>query len=142
MKLQHISALLLPALLLTAFGGLFAQGLCSNEFMAANSITIADPDFHDFADWVELYNAGESALNLNGYSITDLLSQPGKYRFTTDITVPPHSFVIIWADDRNAGSHTNFKLSASGESIGLFDPAGNVVDTITFGPQADDIGYG
>ena len=119
-----------------------AQNLFINEFMAANSTAIADPDYREYGDWIELYNAGTGAVNLKGYSITDLLSQPQKYIFTTDLFIQPKSYLIIWADDKNTKNHTNFKLSASGESIGLFDAAGNVVDTLTFSTQQSDISQG
>lgn len=38
--------------------------------------------------------------------------------------------------------HTNFKLSSGGEFIGLYDTQGNVVDTITFSEQIQDISFG
>lgn len=121
---------------------LSSQTLFINEFMASNTVTITDPEYHEYGDWIELYNAGIVPVNLKGYSITDLLSQPKKYIFTTDIIIQPNAFVLVWADDHTAGAHTNFKLSASGESIGLFDPSGNVVDTITFGSQQNDVSFG
>jgi hypothetical protein len=142
MKHIAVPAILLVSLFICASSVVYAQGLFINEFMAANSHTIADPDYHEYADWFEVYNAADSSINLIGYSVTDLLSQAGKFRFTTDIIVSPHSFVLIWADDRNTGRHANFKLSASGESIGLFDPAGKVVDTVSFAAQEDDISSG
>ncbi|MCX6138443.1 MAG: CotH kinase family protein [Ignavibacteriales bacterium] len=119
-----------------------AQTVFINEFMASNSITITDPDYKDYADWIELFNAGDSSLNLKGYSITDLLSQPKKYVFTADVVIPAKGYKLIWADDRATANHANFKLSASGESIGLFSPSGQVVDSITFGAQQNDISYG
>ncbi len=119
-----------------------AQKIIINEFMAANTKTIADPDYAGFADWVELYNSGNIPVNLKGYSITDLLSLPAKYIFTTDIIIPAQSYIIIWPDDKATGVHTNFKLSASGESIGLFDPSGTGVDTVIFGAQQDDVSFG
>jgi hypothetical protein len=110
--------------------------------MASNATTITDPDYGAYADWIELYNGSGSAVNLNGYSVTDDLLQPAKYTFTTDIIIPPYSYAIIWADDAGTGNHANFKLSASGEHIGLFDPAGNVIDTLAFGDQASDVSTG
>ena len=38
--------------------------------------------------------------------------------------------------------HTNFKLSRSGEYLGLYDSTGLVVDSLTFGIQKTDISYG
>jgi hypothetical protein len=143
MKYTGMSSLVVVAVLGAGIAPVaIAQTLFINEVMAANSSTVTDPDYNDYADWFELYNAGNTEVNLNGYSVTDLLSQPQKYRFTAKIIVPAHSFVIIWADDRNVNNHANFKLSASGESVGLFDPAGNVVDSMSFTAQQDNVSYG
>ncbi len=38
--------------------------------------------------------------------------------------------------------HSNFKLGAEGESVGLFSPSGSRIDAVTFGPQSVDISYG
>ncbi|MBI5475011.1 MAG: CotH kinase family protein [Ignavibacteriae bacterium] len=141
--MNRLAAVLTCACLLSANGeAAHAQTLFINEFMAANSSTIIDPEYHEYADWIELYNGGTTSVNLNGFSITDNLSQPQKYRFTSDVFVPPHGYVIIWADDRGVNNHTNFKLSASGESIGLFSASGSVIDSLSFGPQLTDISYG
>ena len=37
-----------------------------NEFMASNSLAFEDPDFEATGDWVELFNAADSAVNLSG----------------------------------------------------------------------------
>ena len=56
-----------------------AQTLFINEFMASNSVTVTDPDYQEYGDWVELYNPGDAPVNLRGYSITDLFAVPRKY---------------------------------------------------------------
>lgn len=38
--------------------------------------------------------------------------------------------------------HTNFKLSSGGEYLGLYDPAGKVIDSLTFDAQQTDISFG
>jgi hypothetical protein len=119
-----------------------AQTLFINEFMASNSVTITDPDFKEYGDWIELYNPGDASVNLRGYSITDLFALPRKYVVAADLIVPAHGCYIIWTDDHNNRNHANFKLSASGEMIGLFDPAGNIVDSVTFGAQVNDVSSG
>jgi len=118
------------------------QSLSINEFMASNAAVIADPDYHAYSDWIELYNAGNTQINLKDYSITDDLSQPQKYIFQSDLIVQPKNYLLIWADSKNIGTHTNFKLSASGQQIGLFNPSGEVIDTITFEAQQTDISFG
>ncbi len=116
-----------------------------NEFMASNDTTISDPDFNDFADWIELYNDGDSTIDISGYYLTDDLGEPTKWQIPEGVTVPAHGFLLIWADDNDTlgqAPHTNFKLSAGGEQVGLFAPDTTVVDSITYGEQQDDVSYG
>jgi len=120
----------------------YAQNLFINEFMASNSSTITDPDFNNYADWIEIYNSGSSAINLKDYYITDILTQPNKFKIQSDLIVEANGYVLIWADDANINNHTNFKLSADGESIGLFDQSLQLVDTISFSAQQTDISTG
>ena len=120
----------------------FAQNIFINEFMASNSTTITDPDFNAYADWIEIYNSGSTAVNLKNYYITDDLSYPQKFKIQSDLIIDANGYVLIWADEVNTGNHANFKLTASGESIGLFNSALEVVDTLTFGTQQTDVSAG
>ncbi len=126
----------------TYFDFTSAQNLYINEFMSANNSTIADPDFNSYADWIEIYNAGPAEVNLKDYYITDDLNEPKKFRFTTDLIIQPEEYILIWADDSSTGNHTNFKLSTSGEAIGLFNPVVELIDSYTFSEQQDDISEG
>src|SRR5262252_6897401 len=51
-----------------------------SEFMAANTRTLADRD-RDYSDWIELYNAGAAAANLDGWFLTDDRARLNKWRF-------------------------------------------------------------
>lgn len=119
-----------------------AQTIYINEFMASNQAAIKDPDYNTYADWIELYNPGAQAVNLNNYSITDDIKLPQKFILSGNIIIQPKQYLIIWADDQAKGVHTNFKLSATGEVIALFSPGGAVVDSITFGVQQTDVSCG
>lgn len=132
----------LLALVLFAFYELNAQNLFINEFMVSNSKTMLDKDYNSYSDWIEIYNKGTTSVNLKNYFITDDLSQPKKYQFKNDLMINANGFIIIWADDANSNNHANFKLNASGESIGLFDPNGNLIDSVSFGMQQTDVSYG
>ncbi|MHC1736987.1 MAG: CotH kinase family protein [Ignavibacteriaceae bacterium] len=142
MNIRYFIGFLILLFEMLSLGDIFSQTLKINEFMAANSSTIKDPDYNEYADWIELFNYGNAEVNLRNFYITDNLNNPQKYKFTSDVIVPAGGYVIIWTDDRNTGVHTNFKLSASGESIGLYNPTGAAIDIITFGEQADDISFG
>ena len=141
LNIKQLSILLLLLFLVVQNPNL-AQNVFINEFMASNSTTITDPDFNSYADWIEIYNSGSTSVNLKNYYITDDLSQPQKFKIQIDVIIDANGYVLIWADEANTGNHTNFKLSASGESIGLFNSALEVVDTLTFGIQQTDVSAG
>lgn len=113
-----------------------------NEFSAANATILADPDYNDYADWIELYNPGTADLNLNGYYITDDLDTPAKWRIDTDTLIPAGGYLLIWADDRNTGLHCSYKLAAEGEEIGLFSPSLEVLDSLSYSQQKSDVSMG
>ncbi len=122
-----------------------AQGVVINEVLASNAATLADPDTRAFGDWVELYNASAATVDLGGSFLTDDLSKPAKWRFPDGTRVAPGAFLVVWADDGAAGGtalHASFKLSGSGEAVGLFSATGAVIDTVSFGAQTTDVSYG
>jgi len=42
-----------------------------NEFQASNEITIQNPDFGNYSDWLELYNSSNVDIDLSGYFLTE-----------------------------------------------------------------------
>lgn len=114
-----------------------------NEFMASNDTTVADQD-GEYDDWIELYNNGTSSVDLSGYFLSDDATDLMLWTFPSGTSIAADDYLIIWADDDSAqvGLHAAFKLSASGETIYLSDPAGDIVDQITYGEQVTDSTYG
>ncbi len=124
--------------------------LVINEFMASNSSTsgIKDPQ-NEYDDWIEIYNFGDTPIDLAGMYLTDDLDTPAKWPvpsgYSAQTTVPAGGFVVIWADEdtQDGPLHADFKLSAGGEDIGLFSSDGSTpIDTLTFGDQSTNISYG
>ncbi len=124
-----------------------AQQLYINEIMASNARTVADAS-GSYEDWIEIYNPNPTPVNIGGYYITDNLSNPTKHQIPTGSSttiVPANGFLILWASDvvSRGPLHIGFKLSADGESVGLYRANGTtVVDQFTFGPQRTDISWG
>lgn len=141
--------LLLLILLLLALGNfLGAQTLYVNEFLASNDSCIAD-EYGEYDDWIEIYNPGNTPVDIGGMYITDDLTDPTKWQIPTTApdttTVPPGGFLLLWADKQPGQGvlHVNIKLSSGGEQIGLFAPDGSTpIDTLTFGAQTTDISSG
>ncbi len=142
-KLMKQLSLVVTLLLLSAAPTLLAQNIFINEWMAKNSATI-DDEAGEYDDWIELYNAGSTAVDLNGFYLTDDISNSTKFQITTTAIIPPMGHLLFWADnDLDQGDlHLNFKLSASGETIALFSPSEELVDSVTFGAQNDDLSNG
>jgi hypothetical protein len=121
--------------------------LVINEFMASNSSGIKDPQ-GQYDDWIEIFNFGDTSINLAGMYLTDNLDNPTKwqipYGYPSQTTVSAHGFILFWADNDTGDGplHAGFKLDADGEEIGLFIDADTIVDGIVFGEQATNISYG
>jgi len=116
-----------------------------NEWMASNTGTIQDPDDLDFDDWFELYNAGSTAVDLSGYTLSDDFGNVDQYRIPVGTSIPARGFLLVWADNENADNrqlHASFRLSADGDRIGLFAPDGSTVDSVEFGAQLPDVSEG
>jgi len=122
--------LLLTLLLFFFITNANSQTVVINEFMAKNSNTIQDED-GDYSDWIELYNTGNSTINLLNYSLSDDVNNPTKWVFP-EVHILPNSFILIYASDKNrldtTELHTNFKISASGEELLLTNNSGVVID--------------
>jgi len=117
-----------------------------NEFMASNQTGIQDPcEPGEYPDWIELYNSSTSAVSLANMYLTDDPTEPTKWRFVSGVTIPAQGYLLIYADDdgTQGALHTSFKLSASGEYIGLYNTTGTtIIDSITFPAQTTDVSYG
>jgi hypothetical protein len=107
--------------------------------MAANSTTLTD-ETGLYSDWIELYNDSDELVDLTGWMLTDDLDEPNKFALN-GITIEPRGWLLLWASATPdvGNNHLNFKLSADGDEIGLFDPYGTQKTALTFGAQVDDV---
>jgi hypothetical protein len=121
------------------------ESIVINEFMASNSSTLIKDPQGQYDDWIELYNKGPTAVNISGMYLTDDLSEPNKWQIPAGTSIPAYGYLLIWADNdvTDTGLHANFKLSADGEEIGLFDTDGfTLLDSVVFSEQSTDASYG
>lgn len=119
------------------------EGVLINEFMARNNTTVTDPA-GDYDDWLELYNYTETTIDLSGFYLSDDHGDPNKFQLPVGTEIPAGGFLLIWTDgEPGEGSlHCNFRLSAFGEEIGLYDPDAIPEDEISFDAQMADISMG
>ncbi len=119
-----------------------------SEFMASNTRTLAD-ETGAYSDWIEIYNPSASAVNLDGWFLSDSARNLTKWRFPAT-NLASGRFLVVFASGHNrrtAGAplHTSFELSASGEFLGLVKPDGVTIATEfnpAFPQQVLDVSYG
>jgi len=129
-------------LLLLLFVSLEAYSqIVINEVVSSNSSSFKD-DQGLYPDCIELYNAGDETVDLQAWSLSDKRENSVKYKIAESVVVEPGGYVVFFADNGSAARHTNFKLSASGQFIGISDPNGVWVDSIVVPALETDMAYG
>jgi PKD repeat protein len=100
-----------------------------------NPAAVADGD----GEWFELYNAGGSVINLNGWTIRD--QGTDSFTISTDVMVPAGSFAIL---GRNGTSATNGGVNVDyvyGTAMWLSNTDDELVVVRPDGTIADEIAY-
>ena len=111
------------------------------ELIASNDEGLEDAEGRT-PDWIELHNAGTSAVNLSGLFLTDDPDVPGKWPLP-EVSLGAGGYLVIFSSGRNLTDpafdlHTNFKLSSRGEFLALNAANGRVVDLVE---TPDGVGY-
>lgn len=118
-----------------------------NEFLANNTSCCPDTSggTNEYDDWIEIYNAGTTPVDIGGMYISQNKSKPLGHKILDSnpelTTIPAGGFLILWADGspQQGILHLDFKLDQDGEYLGFFDEHGRTIDSHTFAEQAPDI---
>ena len=122
-----------------------------NEFLTSNSTDLVnDADKHE--DWIEIYNGGNSAVDLAGLYLSDDSTNLAKYKipfgFADKTTVGAKGYILFWADKeyQDGPLHLPFKLDRSEGVIILSQKNSSgtvsVIDKIRYSQQNTDVSYG
>lgn len=138
---------ILAVLLLLAAGSAAAQkeegNLMFNEVMQSNiDYLLVEKDFPD--SWVELYNPTAQDINLGRYWIGEHADQRGAYQFPAGVgMVPAGGHLVVYCDKEARGLHASFRVDSGKASLYLFNPSGEVVDSLILAKMpAPNIAYG
>jgi len=90
-----------------------------NEAMSNNFNWILN-DLGQYSDWIELYNPKDTLWNTDAYYLSDNIDYLNKWPLP-NMNIQPNGFQVYWATglEEINRNHSNFSLSASGESLFL-----------------------
>ena len=111
-----------------------------NEFLASNGVGLADENA-DNEDWIEIYNAGATTVNLSGWALTNDADRFGQWVFP-NWTLDAGRYLVVFASakdrkpaqvyagETNGGVqatssprlHANFRLNENGGYLALVGP--------------------
>ncbi|SMP57305.1 CotH kinase family protein [Anoxynatronum buryatiense] len=141
-----LAALLLVSLVLLAERDGVQGHLFINEVMASNGSVLRDED-GDYSDWIELYYTGRQPLDLTGFYLSDDPLHLMKWEFPQG-EIQPGGYLLLWASGKDQVSplgqlHTNFRISAAGESLTLTAPDGvQIIDQAPAAAMPRDVSWG
>ena len=127
--------------LLCFFAMISANGqVVINEYTGANYDTHTD-NYGEYEDWVELYNPTSSAIDINGWYLSDRANNPTKWLIPSSFIVPANGTVVVYCSGRNelvgGNAHSNFKITQTkgNEVLMLSNTGGVLEDSITVIPN-------
>ena len=118
-----------------------------SEVMTSNDSVKTYPEA-GYTDWVEIYNRGDTAVDLGGWGLSDNPKKLLKWQFPVGTTIRPGEYKVILCDKDTAKNtaaepHTSFSIGRKkGEVIILADPEGTEQDRLTLPETKTDISYG
>ncbi len=100
-------------------------------------------------DWVELYNDGDSTVDLSGWGFTDSKKDLYKFTFPDGSKLKAGEYLTIWCtgeENKTPGKgkefYADFKISASGEKLRLTDADENEIQKLELPQQYGCVSYG
>ncbi len=122
---------------------IYCNGLIINEVMSKNETVFTDFE-GDTPDWIEFYNESDEIINILNFGITDRTGEI-KYKLP-DLSLEPGQYLIVFASGKDSvivnEIHTNFKLSADGEELSLYDDIGSLIDFVDIPKLGPDESFG
>lgn len=125
-----------------ADGGGEAPPIRINEICPSNA-SVAFDNAGGAADWIELYNGGQTPVNLEGWFVSDHEADLFRYALPAGLEVAPFGVLLLWADDdmEQGIAHLPFKLHAATEGVFVSTPGAKLLDQVTYTNAVTDQSY-
>ena len=139
---------------IAVFAGHWYEGpLLISEFMASNTAYFETQvnGYEASPDWIEIYCACPSPINLQGWYLTDDPNNLVKWPFPP-VTLNPGNYTVVFASGQDVNDfvddfgylHTNFNLDADGGYLAIVAPDGQTISHqyIQYPGQKTNYSYG
>ena len=115
-----------------------------NELLAKNDSIPVPAAGGASSDFIEIYNGGDSSLDLSGWSLS-LVESAGStetYPFPDGETVRSGDRItIVFSNNIRDNFHTGFTLPRESATVSLVSDSGEAIDSITYPDQEADVSY-
>ena len=137
---RRIEIMTIPGWRIYLVGALVLFGLRAEGRVVINEIFYHAPDDIKQLEYIELYNTGDDAVDLSGWSFTKGI----KFKFDAVTEIPAIGFLVLFRNKKRFGEFYNApvaaefksKLSNKGERLELSDARGRIVDTVKYQDSA------
>lgn len=110
----------------------------------------------DLGSWIEIYNRSDSPVDLTGFSLTDNERKPRKWVFPDGTSIAGKGYLVLQMEgslpregqsekDVTADQRKyllNFDLTATGETLLLYDAEGTMIDRVIVPESRSCVSYG
>ena len=105
----------------------------------------------DAADWIELHNTTNTAIDIGGWFLSDSSSDLAKYRIAPGAIIAPDGYIVFYEDQHfnnpsDPGAYQPFALSENGERLYLSSAEGGLLtgyrEVEDFGGSQTGVSFG
>ena len=117
-----------------------------NEYSTSKTQTLLTAD-GDFCAWAELYNPGDAAVSLQGFTLSDNETRTDKWVFPA-VTINAKSFLVVLLSgedktyDGTGELHASFSLNGKEDVLLLCDALGREIDRCKVYPLRANLSCG
>jgi|GEM_PF-5926708 hypothetical protein len=131
-------------------GPTYPDGLIQSGALHISEVLINPQAIFDAkGEYLELYNPGNTAIDINGWTLRDNSSDAHTIVSSGPVLVPAKGYVVIGkvvdqVDNGNVNVAyaygSQFSMANSGDEVLLVDPSGKIVDQFSYGSSFVDAG--
>ncbi len=116
-----------------------------DDLIVINEINYNSEESSTVGDWIELYNPGETSINLSGWSFRDQ-SEENIFEFPSSTTIEPEGYIVItstitefvsrYDQVTNIIGNFDFGLSGNSDEVRIYNANERLVDYVKYDDES------